>query len=417
MSRRTHPFAYSLIAFLLVVSAAPAMAQSGGGGSSTPSPPPSTGTSTTPRSSRQTPRPGDQMRGPTFISGRILSDLGRPMSEPVSVELNCGMRPVQVIHSDLSGYFTFNLSSGAQSNMDFSASNESPMSFTSAAANLPNRYGNPLAGCELRLSVAGFRPKTVPLMQASDMGKHEVGNIMLERIGTMKGSAVSVTSLLVPKEASREFERAIKELQNNKPDAALPHLEKAVAAYDKYAAAWNELGRLYLVRNDRAKAEQAFEKATAADPDYLPPWINLATMQIQNREWAKGAESAARVLELNPELGYASFLQAVAYYNLNNLDQAERNAKHAEEVPHADNPQVHALLARIYMDRQDYHQAAEHMRSYLEESPNGPYAEQMKKDLKEIEEWFRAEQTAPTTLQSVPPPPVLNTLPGAEPAR
>ncbi|HWP85775.1 MAG TPA: tetratricopeptide repeat protein, partial [Terriglobia bacterium] len=242
------------------------------------------------------------------MTGRVLSELARPLSEPVSVELNCGLRSLQVIHTDLSGYFTFNLGGGAQSNIDFSASNEGSQMLSPNMQGLPTRYGNPLAGCELRVSVAGYRPRSFPLPHTSDFGRLDVGNLILERIGTMKGSAVSVTSLMVPKEAGKEFEKAVKELQKNKPDAAMPHLEKAVQIYDRYAAAWNEIGRIQLRRNEREKAVAAFEKSTGADPEYLPPLVNLATLYIQNREWEKGVETAGKVLELNPDLGFASFL-------------------------------------------------------------------------------------------------------------
>ena len=392
------------ITLMVLFVALSAMGQSSGGNSTPPS---NTGT-TTPSPSSRTTRPStrttEPFRGPTFITGRVISELGRPLSEPVSVELTCGMKPVQVIHTDLGGYFTFNLGIGAQSNMDFSASNESPQSFNSTTSNLPQRFGNPLAGCELRISVAGFRPKSFPLSQTSDMGRLDIGNVLLERIGTVKGSAVSVTSLMVPKDASKEFEKAIKDLQKNKMDSALPHLEKAVKIYDQYAAAWNELGRVYLSRNEREKAEQAFEKATAADSEYLPPLINLATLQIQNQEWEKGVETAGKVLALDPELGYARFLQAVGDYNLNHLDEAERSAQAAEKAPHEDNPQVHALLAQIYLNRKDYLQAATHMRTYLEESPDGRFAEQMKKDLAKIEDLVGAGEDNSVNVVAEPSP-------------
>jgi len=380
------------ITLTVLLAALSAMGQGSGGSSGSSSSTPSTSPAPSSRTTRPSTRTVEPFRGPTFISGRIISELNRPLSEPVSVELNCGMKPVQVIHTDLGGYFNFTLGAGAQSNLDFSASNESPRSFNSSAGNLPSRFGNPLAGCELRISVAGFRPKNFPLAHSSDMGRLDVGNVVLERIGTVKGSAVSVTSLLVPKDASKEFEKAIKDLQKNKMDSALPHLEKAVKIYDQYAAAWNELGRVYLSRDDREKAEHAFEKSAAADSEYLPPLINLATLQIQNREWEKGVETAGKVLALDSDLGFASFLLAVGDYNLNHLDEAERSAQAAEKAPHEDNPQVHALLAQIYMNRQDYVQAALHMRSYLDESPNGQYAEQMKNDLAEIEEWLSGNE-------------------------
>jgi tetratricopeptide (TPR) repeat protein len=325
-----------------------------------------------------------------FIGGRVLSDLGRPLSEPVSIELNCGMRSVQAIHTDLGGYFTFNLGSGAQSNVDFSASNESPQSLTMASTNFSARYSDPLTGCEIRVNVGGFRPVMISLAShSSDIGRVDLGDITLQRIGGAKGADVSVTSLLVPKEAAKEYERALKELQNNKPESALPHLEKAVSLYDKYAAAWNDLGRLYLSRNLVEKAGAAFEKSTAADADYIPPLIGLATIEIQDREWDKAVETAGKALSLDADVGYASFLAAVANYNLNRMDEAERDARQAANAPHSeDTPQVHALLGQIYMEKQDYPQAAAEMRLYLKQAPNGEFAEQIKKDLGDIEAWI-----------------------------
>jgi tetratricopeptide (TPR) repeat protein len=256
------------------------------------------------------------------------------------------------------------------------------------STNLPGQYADPLAGCELRVSVAGFRPMNLPMTHNSDLGRVDVGNINMERIGTSSGGGVSVTSLLIPKEAAKEYEKAVKELQNNKPESALPHLEKAVSLYDKYAAAWNALGRLYLSRNLFEKAGTAFEKSIAADPEYIPPLISLASIQIQNREWEQGIDTAGKALALESDIGFASFLQAVGNFNLNKLDEAERNARQAADAPNADdNPQIHALLAQIYLQRQDYSQAATQIRAYLKESPNGQFAEQMKKDLTDIENW------------------------------
>jgi hypothetical protein len=377
-----------------------AKAQGTGGSGSGTSGTRTTTPTTQPRTTRPSTRTVEPFRGPTFISGRVLSELARPLSEPVSVELNCGMRSLQVIHTDLGGYFTFNLGTGAQSNIDFSASNETPQSFTSNTAGLPSRFGNPLAGCEIRISVAGFRPRNFPLAHLSEMGRLDIGNVMLDRIAGTKGAAVSVTSLLVPKEASKEFEKAVKELEKNKPDAALPHLEKAVQIYDRYAAAWNEIGRIQLNRSEREKAAEAFARAIAADSEYLPPLMHLATLQIQNREWEKGVETAGKALELDPDLGFANFLKAVGEYNLNHLEEAERSAQAAEKSPHEGNPQVHALLAQIYMGRQEYAQAAVHIRSYLEESPSGEFADKMRKDLADIEDWLAADDAS-----TVPAPP------------
>jgi hypothetical protein len=65
---------------------------------------------------------------------------------------------------------------------------------------------------------------------------------------------------------------------------------------------------------------------------------------------------------MDSELGFASFLRAVGEYNLNQLNEAERCAQAAEKNPHEDNPQVHALLAQIYVTQQGYLPAATGLR-------------------------------------------------------
>ena len=348
-------------------------------------------------------RPTEQMRRPTYINGRVLMDTGQPISESVSVELNCGMKPLQVIHTDLGGYFTFSLGTGFQSNMDFSASNQSPTGFGGTQNPLPRRFGNSLAGCELRISVPGYHPLNYTLSQHSDMGRIDVGSLRLTRIAGVTGSAISVTSLLVPKDASKEYEKGLKELRKNKPEKAREYFEKAIAKYDEYAAAWNEMGRVYRSSQEEEKATEAFEKAIAVDSQYIPPYVNLATQQFQIGQYQNAVDLTGKVLQLDPSIGFASFIQAMGNFNLNNLDEAEKGARDAEQAPHANIPQVHALLAEIYLQREAYSQATIEMQIYLEEAPDGKFAEQMKKTLVQIEE-VTAQETGGLNPETDPGP-------------
>lgn len=365
------------------------------GGGSTGSSGTSGTTGTRQPAPRQPSRPMDRPQGPMFVTGRVVMETGRPVSEPVSVELNCGLRPLQVIHTDLGGYFTFSLGTGVQSNFDFSASNESPASFgNNPTANLPRGgFGDSLTGCELRVTVPGYHPLTQTLTEHSDMGRIDVGTVRLRRIAGVEGSAISVTSLLVPEDARKEYERAIKDLQNNQAASARGHLEKAVAKYDKYAAAWNELGRIYLSQGLKEKAGEAFEKSMVTDPQYIPPYMNLAFLQVQEQQWQAAVETAGRALEMDSNIGFASFLQAIGNFNLNRIEAAEKGARDAEKTPHENIPQLHALLAEILLQKEAYAEAAKHMRTYLEEAPQGQFAEQMKKSLAQLEEHMPLPQS------------------------
>ena len=389
---------------IFVLWSVPSVWAQGQGG--TPSSSPASGTAATSRSTTQprAPQRGrtyDQLQGPVFVSGRVVMETGRPVSESVSVELNCGMRPLQVIHTDLGGYFTFQLGTGMQSNMDFSASNDSVASFGGSSTNSPRGFAGSMTGCELRVSVPGYHPLSHTLAQHSEMGRVEVGTLRLQRIAGMEGSAISVTSLLVPNDARKEYEKALQEIQKNRAAPARQHLEKAVSLYEKYAAAWNELGRIYLSGEEKGKAGAAFQKAIESDPQYIPPQLNLATLQLQEEQWQEAVDTAGRVLQLDSSIGFANFVQAVGNFNLNHLEAAEKDARAAENTPHTSIPQLHALLAEILLQKQDFPAAAVQMRTYLQESPTGQFAARMKQGLEEV------EKMSATSGTEASPPAVL----------
>ena len=394
MKRQFRNICYVILIVAGMVTAG--FAQGRGGGSSSGTRGGSTGGTTQPRPST---RPMDQPRGPVLVQGRVLMETGQAVPEPVSVELNCGLRPLQVIHTDLGGYFNFNLGGGMQSNFDFSASNESPTSLGSSGRQMgPTAgLGGSLRGCELRISVAGYHPinRIISEQENAGMGRVEVGTIHLHRVAEAEGSAISVTSLLVPDDARKEYDRAVKDLQSNKAKSARGHLEKAIQKYDQYAAAWYQLGRIQLDEGDKQKAVESLERSIGIDAQYVPPYMDLAILQVQDQQWQAAVETTSKVLSLDRSLGFANFLNAIGNFNLNQLDAAEQSAREAEKWPHEKIPQVHALLADILVQKEEYVEAVEHMRAYLEESPQGSFAEQMKKSLAQLEPHLPVSEQQP----------------------
>jgi len=314
-------------------------------------------------------------------------ETGQPVPEPVSVALDCGLRIVQVIRTDLKGYFQFTLGSGPQGNVDYSAANEEAIGpgFGMGGANgmATSGYGGPgfsntLIGCELRVSVDGFQPAVRPITSPPDLETIDVGTFHLARIAGVEGSAISVTSMLVPSNARKEFEKGEDDARNNKIKPATAHFEKAVADYDNYAAAWSELGKVYAAGHDADKARQAFAKAIAADPKYIPPYIGLAGLEIQGEQYEQAVDTAGKALALNPAVDLANYFQAVAYFKLDRLDDAEKSAREVEKAPAQTIPQVHALLANIFLEKEDLPSAAGEMRAYLKQSTRWAFRPRMK---------------------------------------
>ena len=316
-------------------------------------------------------------------------DNGQPVPEAVSVGLICGSRPVQVIRTDLKGYFQFTLGTGIQGNMDTSADNDTSLSPTGARSGNGfgglGRSGTDLLGCDVQVSVPGFQPVSKIITDPGDIGNTDAGTMQLRRIVGVEGSSISVTSLLVPENARKEFDKGDKDARSNKLVSATQHLEKAVAEYDKYAAAWNELGNLYLANHETEKADKAFEKAISADPKYIPPYMTLASLELQNAQYESALETAGKALELDPSSAEASFIQGATNFKLNRPDAAEKSALDAQKEPHQNIPQLHVLLAEIFVQKQDYVNAAAQMRAYLKEAPQGRLAGEVKHDLEQIE--------------------------------
>ena len=399
---------YSLAGLLMLLAVWPSWGQTGstGGtgstgstGGSQPSQPAGGGGGTrTPSRPGVNPSANRQMQTPVYVDGRILTETGQPAPEAVSVALQCGMRRLQAIRTDLKGYFQFTLGAGVQGNMDLSAvdASMSPSSSTIGmeGMNVPGSFGGfggggggSLTGCELRVSVPGYQPLTHIITDPSSLGIIDVGTLELRRITGVQGSAISATSLLAPSGARREFDRGVQDARNNNLQSATQRLEKAVAEYDKYAAAWYQLGTAYAASQQTEKALQAYEKAIAADPQYVPPYVGLAALELQNNRYESALASIDKALQLDPgiRMGVASYIQAVGNFRLNRLEAAEKSALEAEKGPHQNMPQLHALLTDIYLRKSDHSKAAAQIRAYLKESPRGSLAAELQRHLERIE--------------------------------
>ncbi len=351
----------------------------------------------------QTGRPGQQQpdlypgtQRPIFISGKVMMDDGTPPPESVVIERVCNAARRPEGYTDTKGRFSFQLGQSQGMISDASISSADTDAFGSTATG-----GRPLSGvaggrqlterdlmgCELRAVLPGFRSDTVNLAGRRVMDNPDVGTIILHRLGNVEGTTVSFTSLQAPKDAKKAYDKAREALRKNKVADAQKELEKAVAAYPKYASAWYELGNVRQQQKDADGARKAYQEALAADAKYVSPYLQLALMAAQERKWQEVAETSDRVLRLNPlEFPQAYFFSAVANYNLGKMDLAEKNAREAQklDVDHR-YPKASHLLGVILAEKRDYEGALASMRAYLQFAPAAQDAEAVKKTIGELE--------------------------------
>jgi tetratricopeptide (TPR) repeat protein len=343
------------------------------------------------------------MQRPIFLSGRVMMEDGTPPPEPVVIERVCGGFVRPEAYTDSKGHFSFQLGQNTAIIADASVSAvNSPLDSWSQQAGGSSASGRGLSesglmGCELRASLPGYRSDIVNLAGRRSMDHPEVGTIVLRRMGQVEGTTISFTSLQAPKDARKAFEKGREAVGKKKYAEAGAQFEKAVQLYPNYAAAWFELGMIHEREKDIEPARQAYREALRADSKFVKPYLQLAVLSAQERKWEEVAETAGRVLKLNPvDFPSAYFYHSVANLNLKNLDVAEKSAREALRLDAQGRvPKAEHLLGVILANKRDYSGAVEHIKLYLERAPDASDADAVRKQLVELEKVAAARSAEP----------------------
>jgi cytochrome c-type biogenesis protein CcmH/NrfG len=389
----------------------------GGGGGNTGNAPigntptPGRGTTTTPLPGNRDPLGIPEPPRPVFLSGRVMMEDGTPPPEPVTIERVCNGQPIPEGYTDSKGRFSFELgrrfgvvpdaSINQQDDPIFGNAGGAPGMRSSGSApgvlnsgRMGSRGGGPnLMGCELRASLPGYQSTIVNLSLRNPLDNPEVGTILLKRIGNREGNMFSVTTALAPKDARKSWEKARDLLKKNKVDDAEKELVKATELYPKFAAGWFDLGKVYEQKNATDRAKASYQKAIEADAKYVYPYNNLALIAMKEQNWPEVVTVTDRILKLDPyDFPAAWYFNAVANFNLQNWDAAEKSAK---EIYNKD-PKRYARAGYVWglilAQKSDYSAAAERLKTFIDTAPRDIDLEVVKKQLAEIEKFASNRQ-------------------------
>jgi tetratricopeptide (TPR) repeat protein len=338
---------------------------------------------------------GTDVPRPIFLPGKVMLDDGTP-AESVVIERVCNGNPRPEAYTDSKGHFSFQLGQNTAMMADASVGSMGDSGFglpgqrSSRSSGPMGRGGvteQQLMGCEIRAVLAGFRSDVVNLAGRRALDNPELGVIILHRMGNVEGTTISMTSLQAPKDAKKAYDKGREALKKNKVTDAEKELQKAVAAYPKYAIAWYELGRAQEAQNRVEDARKSYEQALAADAKYINPYLQLAGLSARDKKWQDVADTTARVIRLDPfDFPQAYFYNSVANYNLGKLDAAEKSAREAQKLDTQHRyPRISQLLGLILADRKDYVAAAQNMRDYLKFAPGAQDAATVRGQLTELE--------------------------------
>lgn len=355
---------------------------------------------------RKIPSPPPYMQPQIFLSGTVIREDGTPPPFGTAIELDCRGSVTREAIVDSSGRFSFQVGDAnrigrigpdASERMNVSPFNEdsvtrSPFE-TFDASTYPNTM-NPanLMGCELRAQLAGYRSTQVRINTSVRQGLNEIGTIVIYPNGKVRGTTVSAANLLAPKSAQKALKKAVKALRKNKLDEAENLLKSAIQTYSQYGEAWVNLGELYQKRNRNDEAWRAYTRAIETDGLFVKPYLKLGWLASREQKWQIAAEYTDKALDLDP-VSYPEmhYLNALANFNLGNLDMAEKRAQQEQRLDRQCRfPQVFIILANIYILRNDTERSIEAMRNYLKHAPNAVDADIVRSRLKSQERLLSA---------------------------
>ncbi len=338
-----------------------------------------------------------------FLLGRVTTSDGTSLPIDAMVERVCNNRVREQTYASSHGDFSIQLGSRSDSFLD--ASNDSASQ--SSAASKDSAMGIPkrdLRNCELRASAAGFHTAISNLLDLDTSGgRIDVGVIVVQRGSKVDGATLSAVPYRAPKDARTAYEKGLGAERKANLASARKYFETAVKLYPKYASAWFQLGTLLQKENQRDAARNAYTQATTSDPRFLPPYLSLASMAYEERNWPVVLILTNHILEHDPwnhvnvtdyvvdfdplNCTEAYFYNAVANFHLNKLEEAEKSglkAEHVDLLTHF--PQLHLLLAEIFVKKNDYAAAISEVQTYLELVPHAKNADQIREQLAELQQ-------------------------------
>jgi len=298
----------------------------------------------------------------------------------VSVELVCSTVVTRQTYSDSNGFFKIQFGRATQdvAFADLSASFPggglpNQMNISDSVNSVSNLIPN-LDTCEIRVSpVPGFSAE--PISTHDFSGRFPTGNIgkiHLQPVGKIQGTSFSRTSSEAPQKVRQFYFKAQELVRKRSPEwkKALGELDRALALYPEYAAAWTLKGEIHRIRNEVEPAVIAYEKARKADPNYIFPYLSLARASAGRSRWKEVLDYTADLHGLGITTAETNYLEGLSYYYLGELQRAEDSLQLIDpQEAYSRYPLALLHLAIIHSVRGKVENALSEFDRYLEALP------------------------------------------------
>jgi tetratricopeptide (TPR) repeat protein len=200
--------------------------------------------------------------------------------------------------------------------------------------------------------------------------------------GVAPGAALAPN---VPEAAQKEFNLGSKEVEKKHWEEAKDHFQKAIAAFPKYAEAFNSLGQVDVQLKDGKGAVEAFRSATQIDPTIQQANLYLGQFYLDNTQFKEAEPYLLRSAADQPKS--AQILTALANVQLRNgeIDLALANARKVPSLPdHKQFAISHLIVAQALTGKGQDDEIVKEYEAFLKEAPDHPWAPRVKDALEKL---------------------------------
>jgi len=190
---------------------------------------------------------------------------------------------------------------------------------------------------------------------------------------------------IIPEAARQEFNLGSKEMDKKHWEEAKDHFQKAIAAFPKYAEAFNNLGQVEIQLKDGKNAVEAFRSATQIDPSLQQANLYLGQFYYENIQYKDAEPYLLHASADQPKS--AKLLTALANTEMQNgeSDLALANARKVPSLPdHKQFAISHLIVAQALTGKGKDDEIAKEYKEYLKEAPDSPLSPRVKDALAKL---------------------------------
>ncbi len=133
----------------------------------------------------------------------------------------------------------------------------------------------------------------------------------------------------IPKQALKEYEKAVQELKDHNTQRAIERLEKSIKLAPDFYNAHLGLAQEYRKTDRLDAAEQELTGASALNPREATPLIQLGEIYLEKNNFKRAVEVLSQAIRIEPGSAVAHYALGRARYKLSQYAEAEQDFRRA----------------------------------------------------------------------------------------